>query len=57
VRLSPLGTFATIWPIVPVPDDCVCEAIGEMLGNGNGSAGNKISPVPHCSPQIPHHLT
>jgi hypothetical protein len=29
VRLSPLGTSATIWPIVPAPDD-ECGAVGGM---------------------------
>jgi hypothetical protein len=28
LRLSPLGTAATVWPIVPAPDEC--EAVGGM---------------------------
>jgi hypothetical protein len=27
VRLSPLGTSATNWPIVPAPDDHECGAV------------------------------
>jgi hypothetical protein len=30
VRLSPLGTSATNWPIVPAPDDDECGAVGGM---------------------------
>jgi hypothetical protein len=30
VRLSPLGTSATIWPIVPAPDDDECGEVGGM---------------------------
>jgi hypothetical protein len=40
VRLSPLGTSATNWPVVPTPDDDddddECGAVGEMrIGRGN----------------------
>jgi hypothetical protein len=37
VRLSPLGTSATSWPIVPAPDDDDDEskAVGGMSGRGN----------------------
>jgi hypothetical protein len=35
VRLSPLGTAATIWPIVPAPDN-ECGAVGGMrIDRGN----------------------
>jgi hypothetical protein len=39
VRVSPLGTSTTNWPIVSVPDDSVeCEAIGGIrIGSGNRS--------------------
>jgi hypothetical protein len=30
VRLSPLGTSATNWPIAPAPDDDECGAVGGM---------------------------
>jgi hypothetical protein len=30
VRLSPLGTSATVWPIVPAPDDKEYGAVGEI---------------------------
>jgi hypothetical protein len=32
VKLSPLGTSATVWPIVLAPDDDECEAVGGMAG-------------------------
>jgi hypothetical protein len=62
VRLSPLGTPATIWPIVPAPDDDdddddECGALGGMrFGRGNRSTRRKLAPVLHCPPQIPHDL-
>jgi hypothetical protein len=55
VRLSPLGTSATVWLIVPAPDNDVCGAVGGMrIGRGNRSTRSKPAPVP---PQIPHDLT
>jgi hypothetical protein len=56
VRLSPLGTSATNWPIVPAPDDDdECGTVGGMrIGRGNRSTRRKPAPVPLCSPQIPH---
>jgi hypothetical protein len=59
VRLSPLGTSVTNWPIVPAPDDDdECGAVGGMrIGRGNRSTRRKPAPVPLCPPQIPHHLT
>jgi hypothetical protein len=59
VRLSPLGTAATVWPIVPAPDDDDdddCGAIGAMR-IGKGSTLGKPAPVPICPPQIPHVLS
>jgi hypothetical protein len=56
VRLSPLGTSVTNWPIVPAPDEC--GAVGGMrIGKGNRSIRRKPAPVPLCQPQIPHDLT
>jgi hypothetical protein len=38
VRLSPLGTSATNWRIVPSPDDDECGVVGGMrIGRGNRS--------------------
>jgi hypothetical protein len=61
VRLSPLGTSATDWPIVPAPDDDdddECGAVGGMrTGRGNRITRRKPAPVPLFQPQIPHDLT
>jgi hypothetical protein len=58
VRLSPLGTAATVWTIVPAPDDNDCGATGGMrIGRGNRITRRKPAPVPLCAPQIPHDLT
>jgi hypothetical protein len=59
VRLSPLGTLATNWPLVPAQgdDDDECEAVGEIrIGRGSRSARRKPATVTLCSPQIPHAL-
>jgi hypothetical protein len=50
-RLSPLGTSATNWLIVPALDD------GTRIGRGNRSIRRKPAPVPLCPPRIPHDLT
>jgi hypothetical protein len=50
--MIPFGTSATIWPIVPVPDED-----DVMSGRGNRSTKRKPAPVPLCPPQIPHALT
>jgi hypothetical protein len=58
--VSPLGTSATNWPIVPAPDDedNKCGAVGGMIiGRGNRSTRRKPARVPLCPPQIPHDLT
>jgi hypothetical protein len=58
VKLGPLGTLATSWPIVPAPgayEDG--EFGGMMVGKGNRSTQRKPAPVPLCPPQIPHDLT
>jgi hypothetical protein len=60
VRLSPLGTSATIWPIVSAPDDDddEYEAVGGMrIGRGNRSTRRKPAPVPLRLQRIPHDLT
>jgi hypothetical protein len=57
VRLSPLGTSATVGLYQPrmIGDD---GAIGGMrIGRGNRSTRRKPAPVPLCPPQIPHGLT
>jgi hypothetical protein len=51
VRLSPLGTSATNWPIVPAPDDEYGVVGGTIIGRGNQSTGRKPAPVPLCLPQ------
>jgi hypothetical protein len=35
VRLSPLGTSATVWPVAPAPDDDECGAVGGTSDRGN----------------------
>jgi hypothetical protein len=56
VRLNPLGTSATIGPIVPAPDD-ERGAVGRIrIGRGNRSSRRKPAPVQPCPPQIPHDL-
>jgi hypothetical protein len=52
VRLSPLGTAATNWPIVPAPDDDDddCGAVGGMrIGRGHRNTWRKPASVPLCS--------
>jgi hypothetical protein len=59
-RLSPLGTSATNWPIVPAPDDRWWVWNSRWNENWQGKpkySGNKPAPAPLCPPQIPHHLT
>jgi hypothetical protein len=56
VRLSPLGTAASVWPIVPAPDDDddECGVIdGKRIGRGNRRTRRKPARVPFCLPQIP----
>jgi hypothetical protein len=48
---------ATIWTIVPAPDDDdVCGSVGGISGRGNRSTRKNPVPVPRCTPQIPHDL-
>jgi hypothetical protein len=54
VQLGPLGTSATIWPIVPAPGDYENGEFGGMIGRRNRSTRRKPVPVPLCPPQIPH---
>jgi hypothetical protein len=56
VRLSPLGTSATISPIVDDGDEC--GAVGGMrIGKENRSTRRKPAQMPLCPPQIPRDLT
>jgi hypothetical protein len=60
VRLSLLGTAATVWLIVPASDDDDddCGVIGGMRNDkGNRSTWKKPAPVPLYPPQIPHELS
>jgi hypothetical protein len=52
VRLSPLGTLATIWPIIPtlMMDDDECGAVCGMNDKGNQSTPIKSASVPLCPP-------
>jgi hypothetical protein len=52
--LSPLGTAATIWPIVPALDDRWWWLNSNQW---NADCRRKPGPVPLCPPQIPHNLT
>jgi hypothetical protein len=55
VRLSPLCTYVTNWPIVPAPDD---GAVGGMrIGRRNRSTRRKPAAMPLCPPQNPHDVT
>jgi hypothetical protein len=58
VRLSPLGTSATNWPIVRAPDDDDERGAvaGMRIGRGNRSTRRKPAPLPYCPPQIPRDL-
>jgi hypothetical protein len=65
VKLSPLGTSATNWHIVPAlddddddDDDYECGIVGGVrIGRVNQSTRRKPAPVPLCPPQIPHDVT
>jgi hypothetical protein len=52
-KLSPFGTSATDWPIVPAPGDCEDGEFGGMNVRGNRSTRGKPAPTPLCPPQIP----
>jgi hypothetical protein len=54
VQLSPLGTAATNWPIVPARCDYDDGEIGGMIGRENRSTRRKPAPVLLCPPQISH---
>jgi hypothetical protein len=58
VRLSPLGTSSTNWPIVPAPDDDddddECGAVGGMrIGRGNWSTQRKPATLSTTNPTWP----
>jgi hypothetical protein len=59
VRLSALGTSATVCPIVPAPDDrwWVWSSRWNENLRRNRNTRMKPVPVPLCPPQIPHDLT
>jgi hypothetical protein len=51
VQLGPLGTTATIKPIVPTPVDYDDGELGGMMsGRGDRSTRRKPAPVPLCPP-------
>jgi hypothetical protein len=55
VRQSPLGTSATIWPIVPALDEderCECRTVGQKGVKRNWSTLREPSAVPLLPPQI-----
>jgi hypothetical protein len=56
VQLGPLGTAATIRPIVPTPGDYDDGETGPMTGRGNRSTRRKPTPVPLCPPETPSML-
>jgi hypothetical protein len=57
VGLSPLGTPATIWPIVLTPDEDD-DKLGEFgvigIGKENQNTRRILAPAPLCPPQIPY---
>jgi hypothetical protein len=55
---SPLGTWPTIWPTVPAPDDrwWMWRMWRMRIGKGNTITKRKPAPVILCPPQIPHEL-
>jgi hypothetical protein len=58
MRLSPLGTSATNWPIVPAPDDRWWTWSSRWNENWQGKRKySEPAPVPLCPPQMPHDLT
>jgi hypothetical protein len=59
VRLSLLGTSATIWPIVPVPNDrwWMWSSRWNEHWQGKQKYSEKLVQVPLCPPQIPHDPT
>jgi hypothetical protein len=52
MRLNPLGTSASNWPILPAPDDrwWWVWSGGMRIGRGNTSSRRKPAPVPLCPP-------
>jgi hypothetical protein len=49
---------ATIWPIVPAPDDDECGAVGGMnIDRGNRSTPRKPAAVSRCPPHTLYDLT
>jgi hypothetical protein len=55
--LSPLGSSATNWTVVPAPDDrCAWRIWWNENWQGNRSTRRKPAPMPFYPPQIPHEL-
>jgi hypothetical protein len=54
IQLGPLGTAASIRPIVPAPDDYDNGEIGGMIRRRNRSTRRKPATMPLCPPQTPH---
>jgi hypothetical protein len=50
VRLGPLGTSTTLWPIVLSPDDRWWWLWSSRWDQ------TEVAPTPLCSPQVPHDL-
>jgi hypothetical protein len=58
VQLGPLGTSATVWPVVLAPGDYDDREFGGMkIGRESRSTRRKPIPVPLCPPQILHDFT
>jgi hypothetical protein len=58
VQLGPLGTSATLWPILLASGDYDDgEFCGMKIGKGNRSTRRNLAPAPLCPPQIPHDTT
>jgi hypothetical protein len=58
--VSPLGTAATVWPIVPGPDDgwwWLWSNRWKENWQEKQKFSEKTRPTLFCPPQIPHDLT
>jgi hypothetical protein len=59
VRLNPLGTSVTVWPVVPAPDyDGLWWMWNSRWNDWQGKPKYSRKPVPMslCLPQMPHDL-
>jgi hypothetical protein len=60
VRLNPIGTAATLRPIVPALDDrwwWMCSSQWNENWQGKPKYSEKSTPVPLCPPKIPYDMT